>query len=162
MREKPKSRKERPRDFFSKDEERSIVEAIKKAERRTSGEIRVHLEHHCKGDAYERGRKAFEELGMTQTELRNGVLIYLATGDHDFAVLGDSGIHEKVPENYWADVVALMSENFKQGAFVAGMTLAIAQIGEKLSEFFPYAGDEVDRNELDDELSFEDDESPLS
>ena len=159
MRDVPKRREERPRNFFSTAEQRSIIEAIEQAERRTSGELRVHLEHHCKGgDPYERGRQLFEELGMTQTSERNGVLIYLATGDHSFAILGDAGIDTQVPDDFWEDVAALMSEHFRQGGFVAGMTLGIASMGEKLAEFFPYAGDDDDINELSDEISF--DENP--
>ncbi len=148
-------RRRRPKAFFDAEEEKRIVAAIGSAEKRTSGEIRVHLEHRCPGgDPYERGRKVFEDLGMTATAARNGVLIYLATGDGLFSVLGDLGIHERVPENFWDDVVELMSRHFAQDRFAEGMCEGIAAIGEKLSEFFPYAG-EADLNELSDELSIE-------
>jgi uncharacterized membrane protein len=150
-------RRRRPKAFFDEEEERRIVGAIEAAEHATSGEIRVHLEHRCKGgDAYERGRKVFEELGMTATELRNGVLVYLATGDGVFSVLGDSGIHERVPEGFWDDVVELMTGHFANDDFAGGLVAGIERIGEKLAEFFPYAGDEADVNELPDELSIED------
>jgi uncharacterized membrane protein len=89
-----KARQGRPRAFFSPAEAKAIVAAIGAAEKETSGEIRLHLENRCKvGDAYERGRALFESLGMTATAQRNGVLIYLATSDRTFAVLGDTGIH---------------------------------------------------------------------
>ena len=151
----------RPRAFFDAGEQRAIVEAIEAAERRTSGEIRVHLEHHCKGgDAYERGRELFEELGMTATAERNGVLLYLATGDGDFAVLGDLGIHEKVGPGFWDDAVSHMQEHFRAGEFARGMTEAITHIGHQLAAHFPYAGTAHDVNELDDEISFGDDPAP--
>jgi uncharacterized membrane protein len=150
----PKGRSSRPKSFFSTEEESAIVDAVGKAERRTSGEIRIHLEHRCKGgDAYARAKTVFEELGMTATSERNGVLIYMATGDQLFSVIGDAGIDTKVGEDFWGDVVATMSANFTQGSFAAGMTLGIAQVGEKLAAFFPYAGDEHDVNELSDEIS---------
>lgn len=149
------ARHTRPRAFFDAGEQRAIVEAIEAAERRTSGEIRVHLEHHCKGgDAYERGRELFEQLGMTATAERNGVLVYLATGDGDFAVLGDRGIHEHVGPEFWDDVVAHMQECFRAGEFARGMTEAITRIGHQLSARFPYEGEATDVNELDDEISF--------
>lgn len=148
------SRRKRPKAFFSEAEQKAIVEAIGRAERETSGEIRVHLEYHCDGgDAYERGREVFEELGMTATEARNGVLIYLATGDGVFAVLGDKGIDEVVPEGFWDEIVGGMSAAFAEDDFTRGMTEGITRIGEKLGEFFPYAGDEADVNELSDDLS---------
>jgi uncharacterized membrane protein len=119
----------------------------------------VHLEHHCKGgDPYERGREVFEELGMTATAERNGVLLYLATGDGLFSVLGDRGIHERVPEGFWDEVAELMSEHFSQDRFAEGMAAGIDRIGQKLGVFFPYAGDDLDANELSDELSIEADE----
>ena len=150
-----RSRRKRPRAFFDESEQRAVVEAIEAAERRTSGEIRVHLEHHCPGgDAYERARELFEKLGMTATEARNGVLVYLATGDGQFAVLGDAGIDEKVEEGFWDDVVALMQERFRADDFAGGMTAGIRLVGEKLADHFPYAGDADDVNELSDEISF--------
>lgn len=153
------ARRTRPKAFFDRDEERSIVAAIAAAEKQTSGEIRVHLEYRCPGgDPYERGREVFESLGMTATADRNGVLVYLATGDGVFSVLGDRGIHERVLKGFWDDVVQLMSEHFAGDDFAAGMAAGIARIGEKLAAFFPYAGDDADINELSDELSVDDDQ----
>jgi uncharacterized membrane protein len=152
-------RSKRPRSFFTAEEAQAIVSAIGEAERDTSGEIRVHLEHRCPGgDAYQRGRRVFEELGMTATAARNGVLIYLATADRCFAVLGDKGIHEVVPDGFWDDVVAGMQSAFQADDFAGGMTHGIRRIGEKLAAFFPYAGDEHDVNELPDELSITDED----
>jgi uncharacterized membrane protein len=151
------SRRKPPRKFFDAGEQRAIVEAIEAAERRTSGEIRVHLEHHCKGgDAYARARTVFEEIGMTATAERNGVLVYVATGDGVFAVIGDVGIHEQVGPAFWDDVVTHMQERFTAGDFALGMTEAITRIGHKLAAHFPYAGDAADVNELGDEISFGD------
>ena len=152
MRQNPKQRSHRPKSFFSREEERAIVEAIAAAERQTSGEIRIHLEHHGTGDVYERAKAVFEQLGMTQTEQRNGVLIYFATADHQFALLGDRGIHEHVGDDFWREIVEIMQENFRAGGFVLGMTLAIARIGEQLALHFPHDA-RADRNELSDEIS---------
>ena len=106
-----------------------------------------------KGDVYERAVEDFEKLGMTETAERNGVLIYFATGDRKFCVLGDRGINERVPDGFWDDVVELMSAQFRRGSFLTGMTMGIGRIGEKLAQYFPYAGDDVDENELSDEIS---------
>jgi len=148
-------RRGRPKAFFDEQEQNAIVDAIVAAERATSGEIRVHLEHHCEAaDAYERARGLFEKLGMTATEQRNGVLLYLATGDGVFALIGDRGIDAVVGAGFWDDVVAMLEARFRAGEFSGGITDAIARVGEKLSEFFPYAGDDSDINELDDDISY--------
>lgn len=137
--------------FFSKEQKSQIVEAIKNAENRTSGEIRIHLESSCKTDALERAVKMFEKLKMHETELRNGTLIYLALKDKKFAIFGDEGINEIVPENFWQDVRDVMKKEFASGNFSGGLTSAVDLVGKKLKEFFPVAEDDI--NELSDDIS---------
>ena len=128
--------------------------SIEAAERRTSGEIRVHLETKCPGgDPYIRGRDIFEDLGMTATAERNGVLLYLATADRLFAVLGDRGIHERVDEGFWDAVASRMTVRFREEDYAGGLIEAIQEIGERLTTQFPYAGDENDVDELSNEIS---------
>lgn len=142
------------RKFFSAQEGKQIVTAIKEAETNTSGEIRVHLENKVRKGmtVLQQAQKAFHRLGMDDTEQRNGVLIFLAVEDHKFAIVADEGINQVVPENFWQDIAAHMSAKFKEKAFVAGLSEGILQIGEKLQEFFPYQSDDI--NELPDEISF--------
>ena len=153
-------RSDRPRKFFSTDEQTQIVQAIKGAEKRTSGEIRCHVERDvprkepAAGNPYQRARQLFEKLGMHATESRNGVLIYLATRSRSFAVLGDEELHLKVGDDFWRDIAATMTSHFKEDRFADGMAGGIREIGEKLEKYFPYQADDV--NELPDEISFED------
>jgi uncharacterized membrane protein len=140
--------------FFTEAEKIQIQEAIRKAEEKTSGEIRVHIETRCKAaDVKDCAAKTFALLGMHKTQLRNGVLIYLSIDDRRFAILGDSGINAVVPPNFWEDVKDLMSGYFKQQQFAEGLKEGIARIGEKLKEYFPIMPDDV--NELSNEISFE-------
>lgn len=140
-------------NFFSEDEKKKIVNAVKLAEKETSGEIRVHIDKRCKGDVMDRASFIFEKLEMHKTELRNGVLFYLAIKDRKFAILGDAGINISVPKNFWEEVKNNMLERFKENKFAEGLTVGIAMAGDKLKTFFPYQIDDV--NELDDEISFE-------
>ncbi len=141
------------RTFFSDEEGKRIVSAIQTAEKNTSGEIRVHLDPKLKKglSAREQGVKAFARLGMDDTEQRNGVLIFLAVKDHKFSLIADHGIHAVVPEGFWDEIAAGMSEAFKQKDFAGGIVNGIQHIGEKLKEFFPYQSDDI--NELPDEIS---------
>lgn len=141
------------KDFFTLAEGESIVDAIKAAELNTSGEIRVHLEEKAGKDAYDRAKQVFDKLKMHQTEQRNGVLFYLATQDKKFAILGDKGIDDVVPEDFWNSTRDLMQEHFRNGRFVEGLTEGIASAGEQLKKYFPYQSDDV--NELDDEISYQ-------
>lgn len=141
------------KNFFTEEEQQQIIESIKTAESHTSGEIRLHLEDHCpKGNPLERADKLFGKLGMQQTELRNGVLFYLAVKDHRFAIYGGKGINEVVPDGFWDEIKEQMQDNFKKGEFLEGLTKAIEKAGHELKEHFPVQSD--DENELPDDISF--------
>ena len=140
------------RTFFSKEEQQKIVAAIKEAELNTSGEIRVHIENHCKKEALERAAEVFYDLKMNQTAARNGILFYLAFKDHKFAVIGDEGINKKVEHDFWNDIKDQMIFNFKENKFAEGLIAGILKCGDKLKKYFPYQNDDV--NELSDEISF--------
>ncbi len=138
---------------FSEAHRQVIKEAIKEAELNTSGEIRVHLENHCKTEnVLDRASQVFAMLKMHQTEQRNGVLVYMAVKDHKFAIIGDAGINAKVEEDFWNITKDKMLEHFKNGDLVEGLKTGILCAGERLSEFFPYQSD--DSNELSDDISF--------
>lgn len=138
--------------LFSKEEKERIIAAIKEAELNTSGEIMVHIEQRCKEDALDRAAGVFDMLALQETELRNGVLFYLAVKDHKFAILGDAGINQKTGENFWTEIKDVMQEKFKSGDFTGGLVQGIGMAGEKLKEHFPFKSD--DKNELSDEISF--------
>ncbi len=139
-------------DFFSPQEKEDIKQAIMSAELDTSGEIRVHIENTFTGDVLDRAAFVFKQLGMEKTALRNGVLIYLAVKNRRFAIIGDSGIHKVVHENYWNDIKAGMLSHFRENRFTDGLIEAIAAAGKQLKKHFPYQRD--DENELPDEISF--------
>ncbi|WP_462318337.1 TPM domain-containing protein [Marinilabilia sp.] len=138
--------------LFSEEQKAKIVEAIKEAELNTSGEIRVHIEKSCPEDVMDRAAFIFEKLKMHKTELRNGVLFYLAVKDRKFAILGDAGINAKVPEGFWDTIKETMVNHFKEGDFAGGLTRGILMSGEQLKAHFPYQTDDV--NELSDDISF--------
>jgi uncharacterized membrane protein len=142
------------KDFFTDDQQKQIVAAVKQAEKNTSGEIRIFLENRCKEDVLERAVQVFKVLGMNKTELRNGVLFYLAVKDHKFAVIGDKGINEKVPANFWDSIKDHMRSCFVEGRFADGLSDGVRMAGEQLGAHFPYQKEDV--NELPDDLAFGD------
>jgi uncharacterized membrane protein len=142
------------RRFVEGDDLDAVARAVAEAERVTSAEVRVHLDHRCAGDAMARAIELFERFGMHQTALRNGVLIYVAVQDRKLAVIGDTGIHERVGEAYWRDVVDLMVGHLREQRPGDGVLAAVREVGEALRRHFPRASD--DRNELSDQVSFSD------
>lgn len=147
------TRRARAGRFFDAAEEARILEAIRKAERATSGEIRVHVESSCPGDPMEAARERFARLGMAATAGRNGVLFYLATQEGRFAVFGDEGIHREVGDPFWQTLRDRMAERFREDAFALGLEEAIAAVGAHLARAFPLSAG--DRNELPDAISWE-------
>lgn len=138
-------------DFLTADEEQDIVEAIRVAELNTSGEIRVHIEKTCKGDATNRALDLFHTLKMDNTKLQNAVLIYLAIEDKTFVIYGDKGINDVVEKNFWDSTKNTMQSHFKQGHFKQGLIEGVLKSGEQLKRYFPYS--DSDSNELTNEIS---------
>ena len=141
-----------PSKFFTQKDQDLIVEAIREAEQNTSGEIRVHIESKCKEDVLDHAAYFFEKLEMHETQLRNGVLIYLAVDDRKFAILGDVGINQVTPDNFWDEIKENMLNHFRENKFTEGLITGIRMIGDALKANFPYQSDDV--NELSDEISF--------
>lgn len=140
------------KELFTEEQIKYIEQAIGEAELNTSGEIRVHIEKRCKEDVLDRASHVFSLLEIQKTELRNGVLFYLATEDKQFAILGDVGINAVVPKGFWDEIRDLMVDYFKKGQFTEGLSEGIKKSGEQLKSHFPYQSDDVD--ELPNEVSF--------
>jgi len=137
--------------FLSKKDEKEIVAAIGKAEKNTSGEVRVHIEAHTDEDHFEHALKVFQQLEMHKTELRNGVLIYIAVNDHQFVILGDEGINKAVPDDFWESTKDIMQKHFRKGHFKTGIIEGVLKAGLELKAHFPYQED--DQDELSNEIS---------
>ena len=140
------------RALLSDDDLAAIARAVAEAERHTSAEVRVHLDHSCEGDALQQAIKVFERLGMHRTAERNGVLVYISVTDRKLAVIGDKGFHERVGETYWEGLVAAVRERLSQEQPRAGLIYALAEVGTVLGRHFPRRPD--DKNELSDDINF--------
>ena len=139
--------------FFTVQEQKEIVLAIKEAELNTSGEIRVHIGNYCKEEPLEHAIKVFNSLEMYKTVQRNGVLIYIAIKSKKFAIIGDEGINKLIPSDFWESTKKIMHDCFVHGEFAEGIVRAVIRVGEQLKQFFPYQSDDI--NELPDDISFE-------
>lgn len=140
-------------DFFSPEGKQLIERAILEAEKATSGEIRVHVETEFKGNVLDRAASVFATIGMQNTSLRNGVLIYFAIKNRQFAIIGDAGINKVVPDNFWDQTKAAMEGFFRNSEFSSGIAAGVKMAGEQLQKHFPYQ--KSDLNELSNEISFD-------
>ena len=141
------------KEFLAALDQARIVAAIGDAEKQTSGEIRVHVQPKAAGDIRNFAERTFERLGMTKTALRNGVLLFIASEEQRFVILGDKGIDAKVPAGFWDEIAAKLTIRFKAGQFTDGIVEAISSAGSHLGQFFPRAANDV--NELPNEIDVE-------
>jgi uncharacterized membrane protein len=140
--------------IFSEQQQKLISEAVESAERFTSGEIRICVEKNCSEPVLDRAANYFKKLGMDKTAKRNGVLIYVATDDHQFAIIGDSGINSLVDHDFWDGTKEVMLDHFKNDDLTGGIIAGIKLAGEQLQSYFPYHDSDVD--ELPNDISFMD------
>ncbi len=141
----------RTHNFIRQLEHDRIVEAIKKAEAKTSGQIRVFLQRgKFEEDALVRAQKKFIQLGMEKTAERNAVLIMVAPRMQKFAVIGDEGVHAKCGEQFWEELVARMRQHFLREDFTEALLEAVEATGALLAKYFPRTGPAA--NELPDEV----------
>ena len=141
-------------DYFSASERDAILDAIKKAELRTSGEVRVFIENRCKFvDPLDRAAEIFFSLKMDATADHNAVLVYLAMKDRQFAVFADSGIYKALGPEYWNREAGLMLQAFRKESYAGGLVKVVSDIGEALHQHFPY-DHKGDKNELPDDIVF--------
>lgn len=141
-------------DFLAHDEQEMVLQAIREAEKQTSGEIRVYIESRCRFvDPMDRASEIFFGLQMDRTQDRNGVLVYIAVKDRQLAIWGDSGIHQQVGPEFWQKEVKQMIDEFHSDHFADGIAKVVTEIGEALKTHFPYDGVK-DKNELPDDIVF--------
>ncbi len=141
----------RTKEFLSKLDHDRISEAIRGAESKTSGEIRVYIQRgKFETDPVLLAQKKFQRLGMYKTRERNAVLIFVAPRAHKFAVVGDQAIHEKCGEQFWQHIVDGMQVHFQNEKFSHALTEAINEVGKVLATHFPRTS--ANTNELPDEI----------
>lgn len=136
--------------IFNTEDHAQLLHAIVLAENRTSGEIRIAVEKRSKTEPLKRAAYYFNKLGMHETSLRNGVLIYMAVEDHTFAIIGDVGINTLVPVDFWDESKLLMLAHFKKGNLVDGLIEGVNHVGMQLKKLFPVAEDDI--NELPNDI----------
>jgi uncharacterized membrane protein len=134
-------------------EKEEIQESIRLAELKTSGEIRVHIDKKCDSDPFEKAVSVFNKLKMYETHERNGVLIYISFSDRKLAIIGDEGINNVVPFDFWESTKNELIFRFKRNEFAQGIIDAVTEAGKQLQQYFPVKLD--DKNELSNEITME-------
>ena len=140
-------------ELLTRREKKRIVNTIQDIERKTSGEIRLYIEGECPcNNPLERAKEIFQHLGMDKTELRNGVLMYIASESRVFSVFGDEAIYTKASDDFWQAKIIFMTAFFKNEQYAEGIEASLKSIGQSLEGYFPSTGKR--KNELPDDIVF--------
>lgn len=123
--------------YLSKEDYKAIQEAIAAAEKKTSGEIRVHIRTKTQENILKHAEQIFKELNMHKTKQRNGVLILVDPKHCRFALFGDQGIHEEVGNVFWQSTRDVMESYFRKNEIMQGILQAVKSVGEELGRYFP-------------------------
>ena len=140
------------RNFFDKEQQQMLVNAIVSAELKTSGEIRLHISNFCFDNELKAAQKVFNKLSMHKTNERNGVLIYISVLSRKIAVFGDEGIHQKLGNAFWQAIVDNLIIKFRQNKKAEALSECILELGEQLGKYFPRNSNDV--NELPNTISY--------
>lgn len=140
------------REFIGVLDEERIVQAVHEAEACTSGEIRVFVTRRkLRGDdVTSHAKREFHRLKISETELGNGVLVFVAPRNRAFAIVGDGSVHAKCGQAFWDETAGVMEAAFRAGDFTGGIVAGVKRAGDLLSRHFPRNND--DTNELPDAI----------
>ncbi len=139
-------------EFLNTIQMASLVEAIKKAEDHSTGEIRVHIDSTTEENNAKIAFEVFKSLGMDKTKERNAVLFHVNFEQKYLTIIGDKGIHEKVQQKFWNDLHDKITKAFSEGKYFDGLHDAILETGFELKKFFPI--NRENPNELPNEITF--------
>ena len=141
--------------FLPVADQKRVVEAIRAAEEKTTGEIKVHIDSKLPSQKtpFERATEVFAASGLQKTREQNAVLVYVASEDRRFAMIGDVGVHAEVGDVFWTTAIEALGQHFARGAYGDGLVAAVRAVGERLATRFPRTAAEAKENQLSDDIS---------
>ena len=129
---------------FSRDVIEAIERAVAAIELRTSGEIRFAIdtalelpEIWADKSPRESALEAFARLRVWDSELNNGVLIYVLMADRDVEIVADRGAAARISPIEWEAACRLMESHFREDRFREGALAGVEAVGGLLVREFP-------------------------
>lgn len=144
-------------NILNRDEEKRLVDRIRKAEKKTTAEIHIHLvKRGTRKGALADCARIFHKLKLDRTSERNGVMLLVEVKDHKFACYGDAGVQKKLgvgADDFWKKIAATLEVHFRKGDFYIGLHGAVETVAEMLARYFPAGPKDENPNILPDEIS---------
>ncbi len=126
--------------FLAQVDHDRLHRAIQSAERGTSARMVVYITHRAVKDPLAKAHAIFRRLGMEKKGHHGGFLIFLSPKSQKFAVLGGTGLHEKLGQKWWDEIASLLAREFKEARYMEGLLAATAMAGEEFHRHFASAG----------------------
>ena len=127
-----------PADFLRQLEDEKIVTAIGDAESRTSGQIRVWISHKNVSDPSQRRDRDLKNCEWRRQKIATRVLLYFAPRTRKFAIIGDTGVHEKCGAEFWTKVAAQLTHDIHEMPMTDAIINSIRTVGGLLAAHFPH------------------------
>ncbi|WP_370261725.1 TPM domain-containing protein [Limnobacter sp.] len=122
----------------------AVEHSIASSEQQHTGEIQFAVESSlalnallAKQTPRERALEVFSHLRVWDTELNNGVLVYVLLADHAIEIVADRGIHRAVGPQAWQALCEAVQSEFAKRHYTEGCQLAIQAITHLLVQHFP-------------------------
>jgi uncharacterized membrane protein len=138
--------------FLTSEQCQKITDEIAYQETKTSGEIKIHIEKQCLGEALHRAKEVFEMLEMHKTEAHTGILIYISLSDHKIAIYADKGIYSKVDQSIWDHTLNTIVLGLRKKEYESALIEGVKSLGNILNTHFPPSP--LNKNELSNDISF--------
>ena len=127
----------RPHAFSKHLDHASIVAAIRDAELKTTGQIRVRISPKHIDDPVPAAQAEFLRQGLQNSPEQNAVLIFVAPRAHKFAIFGGEAVHAQCGDAFWRELVEAMAAYFRRSEFTPGIIHGVQKAGELLAQHFP-------------------------
>ena len=87
--------------------------------------------------AHRRALEQFLAQNLHTTVGRTGVLIFVSVAERYAEIIADAGIHQRVPDDAWANIINDLTARIGEGEATQGFVSAIAAVGDLLARHFP-------------------------
>ncbi|WP_087543733.1 TPM domain-containing protein [Acinetobacter sp. WCHA29] len=143
-------------NYFNKNDRIQIAKAVQHAEKGHVSEIQVVIEGHIPcSQAYHqntrlRAQQLFAELGVWDTELNSGVLLYLNLCERKVEIVIDRGLKNATQAETWSEICQNIIVTLTQKEYLRAVTQGVDDIRQVLNQYYVKT-DVHNQNELPNE-----------
>ncbi len=118
-------------------DQKRVRAAILQAEKSTDAAISVSIAPHVEGGLHEAALRSLYGRTRPGARGRSAVHFFVVPSRREFAVVGNASAHERLGQETWDAIVAIVQQHFRDGDPTAGVVAGIEEAGRHLARHFP-------------------------